>query len=110
MIWVFSRIMIRVLESVLMGIIILLGFRFLFRLVGASSFTPAVGLLYTTSNFLIEPFRSIVNNQIVDIRSVFSISVFDAVALVAIAVYIAATYLIIAFLETLVKFPHSPSS
>lgn len=73
-----------------------LGFRFIFRLLGANPATPFVGWLYETTDPLISPFRGIFPTP--RIEGVF---VVEFTTLVALLVYMIAGYLLLELIATI---------
>jgi uncharacterized protein YggT (Ycf19 family) len=97
MTWTVRNALVYALDLIMGVISFFIGFRFLFKLVGANSQTPFVSWIYQVSETLIYPFRGIVPNANMGRGE------FDFVALIALLAYAVLLYVATAVIDVALR-------
>ncbi|MBI2622223.1 YggT family protein [Candidatus Microgenomates bacterium] len=99
----FSNILIKALNFILGGMVVLLGLRFLFKIVAANPNTPLVYWIYQASDVLITPFRGMFPNYLIGGGSIF-----ETVTPITLIAYIILVFLLETLVETITKTTTEP--
>lgn len=97
-VWNIHVLLVRIINILLAVGVFFLGMRLVLRLVAANEATPFVAWVYSVSEYLVAPFRGIVQNP-----TVAGGSQLDVVALIAMVAYMILAYLVIALMNAIVR-------
>lgn len=92
-------ILVKVIDFLVILVEITLGFRFILKLFGASSFAPFVNWMYSTSEPLLQPFRGMFPSPLLEQGIIFEFS-----TLFAMLVYMIAGWLLSELVLFVVRF------